>query len=100
MTYSEDEKKAINYFLVKLMKVDGHTEFAEITALYRINQALNISVNQADASLHLAESVAKEEIRKMEVNKRIEILSYLKQMAQVDGHFDKDERDVILDVFQ
>lgn len=99
MEYSKAEKEAINYFLVKLMKADGHTEFMEAATLFEVSKQLNISLNQADNSLLLSEQSAKSTIKGMNAEKRLHVLSLLKRMANVDGHFDSVEKDFILKVF-
>jgi uncharacterized tellurite resistance protein B-like protein len=99
MNYSSKEKEAINYFLVKLMKIDGHTKLSEAAILYEISNRIGINVNEAEESLSLSGQEAKQIIALMNTEQKEEVLGLFKQMAKVDGIDDPMENSLIAEVF-
>ena len=100
MNFTKQEKEAINYLLVRLMKVDGHTDINEAAALFHISQIIGININEAEESLAMEYDAAKTIIQSIETKKRELVYQLLNEMAGTDGHFDREELDFIKDVFE
>jgi len=100
MNFNTLEKKAINFLLVKLMKVDGITDISEALTLYEINNHIKLSINESNESLKMDYAECKGIVGSMELYNKNVAKEYFMHMASTDGEVDKAEWDLINDIFK
>jgi uncharacterized tellurite resistance protein B-like protein len=84
---------------MKLIKVDGKTDISEAITLYKINEFLDININDADSSLNMDEEYCMNIIQNLEPIKKSAVKELFEQMANTDGHYDKVEVNFISNLF-
>ena len=99
MDFTANERMAINFLLVKLMKSDGKTDTNEAITLYEINNHIKVSINESDKSLKMNYDECKGIINSMEGYKRQIAKGYFDHMAKIDGEVANVEQEIINDLF-
>ena len=98
MVFTQGEKEAINFLMVKLMKSDGRTDVSEAMALFEISKIIDININQADNSLLLSYEEARNTLQKMDTSKKDFVRSLFIEMAKSDGSIDSSEGEMISEI--
>jgi len=98
MHFTIKEKEAISRVFGELIKADGKVDVSEAESLFLTFTHFDISTQIQDDGRKLSSEEALAILGAMNEEKRAELVHFMHQMADADGHLDPREMDLILKV--